>query len=282
VLWALILDTQAAAWTLTVRYVWGTVSRRVDELRAERALRAATLVCLGLALAMLVLLPVAELSVFDGRFLGIFPISLEHLPRPNEFPLAHYKLKIRVIQALGAIVALLAIAGTLLTALAFNRLQPASPPHRWELERFLALRKDLGALLDVAAILIGLATLATGVLRVAVLATNREPYFTTHPGRTFEFAPGYVLAYGLFFTALLAFAFAPGFLTMRAAAARLRERAHPLPAPAAPEFAEVVTRRKALDEVLQTNLWASATLKGVAAVLTPLASSLVALLLPTG
>jgi hypothetical protein len=217
---------------------------------------------------------------FRRKYLGIVTVAPDQILLPSEFPLAHHRLKMNVITSIGVLLALLAIIGMFATALAFNRLQPSRPPSRGDLRRFLALRRELDALPAITELLIGMATLAAKGLRGAVLAANNQPYFKQHPNEHLEYAPDYVLAYGLFFSALLAFAFAPSFLTMRAAGARLRERDLPLPAPADLEFADMVARRNALDDVLQTSLTATSTSKAAVAILTPLAGSLVSLVLP--
>lgn len=174
-----------------------------------------------------------------------------------------------MVVAIGLVIGFAAIAGTWATAMLLNRLRPENPPTREDLERFLALRRDLTSLLAVAGALIGLATLATGALRLAVLATDR-----------LQFASEYVVAYGLFFTGLLAIGFAPAFLAMRGAGARLRDSAHPLTAPNDADFTEVIAKRAALDVILETNLSASATFKAGVAILTPLAGSMLGLVLP--
>lgn len=274
VLWLLILCGQASFWALAFGYVVGTVIRRAKDLRATRLLTAGRVLPLVGALLVLVILPALVVSSPAGT-------PLSHIPAKGEFPLADNEAKITPIVVVGLAIGFLAIVGMWAATIALNRLQPSGRPSAALLGRFLALRREVGALLSVAGTLVGLATLSSGALRLAVLAANKEPYFAGGPGRELEFASGYVLAYGLFFTGLLAIAFAPSFLAMRAAGDRLRDAAHPLVAPNHPKFAEVVAERNGLDAVLQTNLSAGATFKAGAAILTPLAGSLVALVLPT-
>jgi hypothetical protein len=147
-------------------------------------------------------------------------------------------------------------------------------------------------------VVIGLGTLASGLLREAVLATNEialEKRPETQPSisikddpttalteayRTaLEFDPKYVALYGLFFTLLLALAFAPSYLALRSAARELREHTLPLPPPTANDFDEVRQKRQTLDELLQTNLTAFGSFKAGIAILSPLAGSLTALIL---
>jgi hypothetical protein len=131
-----------------------------------------------------------------------------------------------------------------------------------EVRRFVALRSELMEMLAVAGVLIGFATLTTGALRGAVLASNDAPAYRqeavvclaervkrnelgesgtqpavrdrfddlihTYPGcRPLTFGPAYVLAYGLVFSGVLGIAFAPCFLSMREAGTRLRDATYP-------------------------------------------------------
>lgn len=187
---------------------------------------------------------------------------------PDQFPLKNHEFKVTVIVAIGAVIGFAAMAGMWAVAMLLDRLRPTSRPTPEDLERFLALRRDLVSLLAIAGTVIGVATLAAGALRLAIIAAG------------LEYAAEYVLAYGLFFTGLLAIAFTPAFLAMRRAGASLRDNAYPLPAPNDDNFADVIARRAALDAVLETNLSASATFKAGVAILTPLAGSLLSLVLP--
>ena len=128
-------------------------------------------------------------------------------------------------------------------------------------ETFLSLQRDLNTMLAIAGGIIGLATLATGALRNAVLAVH------------LRFDAYYLLLYGLYFTGVLAVAFAPSYLAMRNTGARLRDRSFSLPDPNDSSCFDVLTKRKSFDDLIQLNLWASATFKAGVAILAPLASA---------
>jgi hypothetical protein len=173
----------------------------------------------------------------------------------------------------------------------------------------VALRTELTTLLAITALLIGLATLASGALREAVLAENRLPAYRpvaisciaeqtgvsegtvraefgkfsdSYPEcLKWQFDRRYVLAYGLLFSAVLALAFAPAFVVMRRAGDGLRDDSYPLLEPTDGAFFEVVEKRRAFDTLLQTNLSSTVAFKAGAAILTPLAASLVSTLVPT-
>ena len=279
-IWWLIVCGQVAAWTLVGGFVGVTVVRRIGALRREGALKRGTVGSVAFALIVLVTVAMAQTTYLHGSFLLLVSFPSDQLPLPNPFPLAGHDLKINVIFAIGIFIALSAVAGLTATTTGFNRIAPGAPLDRVDLVRFLELRDELAALVASAGLLVGMATIATGGLRVAVLAANDQPWFQAHPAEQMQYAPEYVLATGLFFTGLLAIALAPSFVAMRAAGARLREAAHPLPAPTDPTFGDVVASRKVLDGVLQTKLSASATFKVAAAILTPLAGSLLAIVLP--
>ena len=200
------------------------------------------------------------------------------IPDSDQWPLVNHGLKLGVIVDIGLILALLGMAGMLATAIGFNALQPSRPPDREDLQAFLTLRNELTFLLTVAAVLVGLAAVATGLLRVALLAVADVPIFFEDK---LKYEPEYVVAYGVFFSALLGLVFAVSFTAMRAAGGRLRECTHPLPGPADPDFGEVLARRAVLDDVLQTRLSAFSALKAGGAILTPLLGSLASFLLST-
>jgi hypothetical protein len=84
---------------------------------------------------------------------------------------------------------------------------------------------------------------------------------------------------GLLFSGLLAIACPPSFLSMRKAGGRLREATYPLPQAHDPAFFEAVENRRKLNDLLQTNLSATATFKAGVAIFTPLAASLTSTLL---
>jgi hypothetical protein len=162
----------------------------------------------GLALSALVLMAPAVL-VASPSLRQRLGLHLEKVPPP--WPLAHHSLKVAPVIAVALLVALVAFIGIWLVGVALQQLPKENPPAATDVEHFVSLRNDLNMLLAIAAGIIGLATLATGALRNAVLALNAKP--------TFDFAAQYVLVYGLFFTGLLAIAFAPSYLALRAAGA---------------------------------------------------------------
>jgi hypothetical protein len=205
-------------------------------------------------------------------------ILAEKLARyPTSFPLSHYELKVGVVVGLVLAMGLLSVFGIWIAGLRADRLFRGDVDTGRELADLLHLRRTLTMLLGCVATGIGLATLATGALRQAVLAMNG----LLAPGATpLAFDQQYVLLYGLVFTGLLAVAYTPSFLALREAGARLRESTLPLLPPGDPAFGERVDARKRLDDFLELSVSATASFRATVAILTPLASALVGLLLP--
>jgi hypothetical protein len=69
------------------------------------------------------------------------------------------------------------------------------------------------------------------------------------------------------------------FFAVRRAGARLRNKAYPMVAPGNAKFFDRLEERRRLDEFLQTNLSANANFKAGVAIFTPLAGSVVSLVL---
>ena len=289
VLWLVLLSGQAATWVGAAPFVAATIRRRRRDLLDRGALDNATLLLIAAAVTTLLLF--VALAILAGP-VGIYEsVASAHVPTGDEWPLTHHQQKMFVLVTLGVTIGLAAVAAMWLTSVGFLELARDVRPRAAVVERFIALRTEMTALLAVAGALIGLATLASGALREAVLATNDEPEYTTSclsskdelgnaPKCTLEFDAQYVVAYGLLFTGVLALAFVPSFFAMRRAGERLRDRAFPLPRPTSPRFEETVSRRASLDALLETNLSATASFKAGVAIVSPLVASVISTALP--
>lgn len=285
VLWMLLLCAQAAVWVLAVGYIFNVVRSRRREVKSSECYEPVTTVLIvTVAVALLALAVV--FGLLTRLHLGPIRSDLRHLSFSADFPLANGGWRLQPLVSFAFFVGVLAVVGMSFTAVRFDQLKREGGPadHLPDLTSFISLRDDALVLLAMVGAIVGLGTLSTGALREAVLATNGEPVLVelikADPGAALKFAPEYVLAYGLYFSGLLALAFAPCFIAMRNTGAWLRDRAYPLTAPTDTTFADIVAKRKALDVLLQTNLSASGTFKAGVAILTPLAASLVTLVLP--
>jgi hypothetical protein len=311
-LWLLLLCAQAVVWVLGFFMAGAIVRGRFRALHAAGAISAR--LAAQIVAAAVVLLALAAISVSNvGHRIGIpKEIARSGLGDPRS-PLTHQSVKLPPVVVVGVLVGLLAIGGMWLVSLAFERLGTKAPLRAGSINRFVDLRNELNTLLAIAGAIVGLGALATGALREAVLAANDEPYYRDRAVacltgyvdappvkrreevlRNFDdlskahpecielvFAREYVLEYGLFFTGLLAIAYAPSFLAVRRAGVRVRDKAYPMLAPGDAKFFDRLEERRRLDEFLQTNLSANANFKAGVAILTPLAGSVVSLLLPT-
>ena len=290
--WLLVLGGQAAVWLVALPYVAATVWRRGRGLRADGALDVLAL--LSVALTALLLLGISVWFTVGAPEEG--EAKLRGVPAGDAWPLPNHGDRVRPLVLFAMLVVIAAVVGIWLAGAALREI--ARRPSVDDVPRFVQLRSEINMLLAIAGVVIGLGTLASGLLREAVLATNEialEAKPATQPSvpvkddpataqteayRTaLEFDPKYVALYGLFFTLLLALAFAPSYLALRSAARELREGTLPLPPPTASDFDEVRQKRETLDELLQTNLSAFGSFKAGIAILSPLAGSLMALVL---
>jgi hypothetical protein len=292
VVWVLVLTGQAAVWVGAGAFVAWTLRHRLRQLDESGLLAARGHAAVGSATIALFLVPLVLLFGPRVGWLGVKP---GHLLSGRQWPLSHYEAKVTPLVLIALVIGLLAVHGMWLTAIAVTKL-PRNDHTGRAVERFLELRTELTALLAVAGVLIGLATLSSGAVRQAVLAANREGVGLVDgraavcalPGTRstsqanscppLEFDRLYVISYGLLFSGLLAIAFGPSFVALQRAGNRLREQL-PLPDPTDATFFEIVDKRSKLDGLLQTNLSGTATFKAAVAIVTPLAASLTSTLL---
>ena len=151
------------------------------------------------------------------------------------------------------------------------------------LERYRELQGKLQLLIGVLGATLGLVILAVGAERNAVDAYGKR---LCGPGGSCDthFPSEYVLVYGFYFTALLAFAYAPVQLALVTLGRRMREAAAPtadLLKPGA-DVAAWQGKRAALDEILDLKTGTASSFRAALAVLTPLIGSLTGLLFGTG
>jgi hypothetical protein len=313
-MWLLVLGAQAAIWIGSLAFLVVTLRRRGRDLRRRGALPMTTIAALGAPIVAILLL--AALLNF-GPSPGIYKdIRSPSFPTDTGWPLSNHQLKVQPIVGAGIVIGMVAIVGVWLTTVAFADLGRHAAARASVVRRFIALRAELTTLLAVAGVLVGLGTLSTGALREAILAVGDEPVYRDRATRCLEgqlegagetavevrhsvrtefeellqaypecaqiaFEREYVLAYGLLFSALLAIAFAPSFIAMRRAGARLRDLSFPLPHPHDSSFFDVVEHRNSFEALLQTSLSATATFKAAAAILTPLVASIVSTYVPS-
>jgi hypothetical protein len=243
----------------------------VREIRAQSERAAAAL---GLTLVF----------VLVGLF---FFISTRVTPG---YPLPHHQAKFILIMGLGlvtctpAILTIWRVQGTLEKQ--FNGARPRDPEGCIELLRvldraqpgqegnpiagFLRLRELVHRSLLLIGVLIGGAILGAGALRNAV-----NTFYG--PG---TFPIEYVLLYGIFFTLLLTAVYLPTYNRLQLAGRWLVEHYAGLCEPDTSEWDTHFAKRTQLVQLLQLELSLTGSLQAGAAILAPLATSLLGVVLP--
>jgi hypothetical protein len=94
-----------------------------------------------------------------------------------------------------------------------------------------------------------------------------------------KFPPEVVWAYGGYFTVILALAYIPTYLHLQSVGKNLRDDTFPLLTPAHKSFKDRQERREEVDELLELQTGPLGNMKTNVAILAPLASSLVSVLL---
>lgn len=152
-------------------------------------------------------------------------------------------------------------------------LSPTISTAEWErrTEMLLEARAALDSLLACTATIIGAAIISTGVLRNATIPWEQA----RNPARTAEaiFPEEQVLAYGIFYSAVLALLYLPVYERLTRAARKLRDRRAPLIWPPREQWKERADERALLDRMLKLDQSAITGFRLAAGVLAPLASS---------
>jgi hypothetical protein len=184
-----------------------------------------------------------------------------------ESPLPGHFGKATIVTWLGTAVALWAVAGMVRVGRAAWLLR-GERAEAEELEAYLRLRDALRQFLFAAGAVVGGAVLVSGALQIAADGYEEQTRQTEA-----------VLLYGLLLSTLLAAAYAPPFGALRAAGERVLDRLEPPPAEVEPDWPLGSTRRRALRAYLELDAGLLQNLRVGIAVLAPLASGLVTLLL---
>jgi hypothetical protein len=248
-LWMILLALQPAFWAAVTGYAWTMARHYLPRRRQELKRIAASVTVIGV------------LSIglsFAARLAGM----------SFNAPLWGAAWKIQALTAAGGfLVGLPSLLG-ILGVQAFAARNLGASIQDSDIEGFVELRDDLNRFLALLGATIGLAVLATGALRNAVLAFN--------PG-----APPpaeIVLAYGGFLTLLVAFAYAPANHTLIRLGLRIRDVLLPeRPPPKDPGFGEWYMTRKNLTELLQLEIGTFQRLQTGILILSPLLSAALSL-----
>jgi hypothetical protein len=142
------------------------------------------------------------------------------------------------------------------------------PTGRQVFTAVVAKRAFLQQLLLAAGLIIGAATLATGALRLAVLAARPDA----------DFPPAYPLLYGSLFTTVLAFVYVPAYLSVQRLGTSLVDACWPVPRTKPDK--DWHDNRQSASTALGLTVSVKDSFQAGAAILAPLATSLVTVLLP--
>jgi hypothetical protein len=277
-IWMSLVAAQIAFWFVAVPQYVRTVSDHRDDGRGSWPQIAVTLALLVMLMAI------------PAYFMAVLTDTLYEL---EGFVGLNWKRGI--IGAGGALFGLLGATGMLLVKAAALRVfdsagdvagsqsdstpdSPADPPpgpspYAPVIRRYLALRGELQRLLVLLGTGVGLGTLSTGALRNAAVAAK--------PGSESLYRPELVLLLGIFLSATTALIYVPVYLKLAQVGGQIRDRMIP---PDPPDIGELVgwqERRKAAGELLQLQASPLESLQAGFVILAPLASSILAVLVPS-
>jgi MFS family permease len=250
-LWMILLALQPAFWAAVTSYAWKMARHYLPRRRQDLERIAASA---AVIFVLVIGQPVAY-RLAEGRV----------------NPLWGWSWKLPALTAAGFfLVGLPSLLG-ILGVQAFAARNLGASIQDFDIERFVELRDDLNRFLALLGATIGLAVLATGALRNAVLASNPG----AHPPAEI------ILEYGGFLTLLLAFAYAPANYTLIRLGLRIRDVLLPeRPPPKDPGFGEWYATRKNLTELLQVEIGTFQRLQTGVLILSPLLSAALSLAIP--
>lgn len=248
--WAFLICVQTAFFAVVAAPVWISLRRLKDYFIGNR--------------------PEIVLSSLLFMLLFVVPFMI---PRFLELgwrsPLAHHGLKIMVLAGFGFVIAFSVVVGIWLVHTALRTLLADSGSDEKQVASYLGLREQLLRFLTILGTMVGLVTLATGGLRNALLAMGTSAK---------DFPSELVLVYGLYFTALLAVTYAPTYVTLTSVGRRLRDKLCEFPSPESGSWADWHSNRKSVEEMLKLQVGAKENYQSVAAILAPLAGSVLSIL----
>jgi hypothetical protein len=185
-------------------------------------------------------------------------------------PLPAHRWKLFGLEALGTTIALIGVAHLALVRAALQN--QATRGTLADFARYLELRSLLQRVLAIEGAILGAAVLAAGALRNAVIA------YTHHQA---SYPREYVFIVGIYFTLVLAMLYAPVYRKLLEVGRANLDAACPPVEPASPEWLAAHDKREKLNQHLQLEVTTSASFRAGIAILAPLGSALVALLLGT-
>jgi hypothetical protein len=261
-LWLLLIATQVALWAALL----ARIRDRVEGLRAgsEGSRRRSQ----AYALALIAPVTLWQLAAF---------VSLH-----RTWPFPGQSVKISLVTALALGVASVAAVGVarIYTIAEKAEARAGDGALAERIDGYLALRHALDRLLGAMAAIVAAGVLATGALRNAVLSWETTRDHPRPPGEVFP--QEQVLLFGLFFTGLLALLAIPAYDRLHTLGEKLRERHVEQAVPDANDWKGRAEERATVDRLLRLEGAGLGGFRAGAAILAPLATSLVSTALGGG
>jgi hypothetical protein len=254
VLWSALMCTQTGLWALALAWLYPTMRKLPWEYGRENRGEV-------VGSSVVILAIIVALAVW----------GMVHPMWPNYFE--GHAIKLGVLTILGGLVGIVAASGVWFVHGGLKLLARQDLGSDESLKTFLSLQGAAGRFLGVLGAIIGLLVLSTGAQRRAVLSYSDQMNLHTQYG--FEL----VLVYGFLFTILVAAVYLPTYLTLTDVGNRIRDAVFPPVPVGRPEWMDRMVQREKLGQVLGLEQGPVGRLKASVAILTPLLSSLVGLLL---
>jgi hypothetical protein len=251
-LWLFLIAAQTALWAIA--------AASLTTVQIRRSLEGAWPDARGAVVAYVV---AAAVPLY-----GFVAFASLHTHTSDPLPDHHWKLF--GLETLGTTIALIGVAEFALIKACLQ--DEAARGTAADIARYVDLRSLLQRVLTIEGAILGAAVLAAGALRNAVIAYAHQE--SAYPRE-------YVFIVGAFFTLILALLYAPVYAKLLQVGRANLDAACPLVDPASPEWLAAYEKREKLGQYLQLEVTASAGFKAGVAILAPLTSALVALLLGT-
>ena len=198
-------------------------------------------------------------------------IPLYVVPFSISFPLAYHKIKMLLLSTIGFITTgSPAVIGIFLIHVALKSTFANLKPTQKHISQYHLFQKHLQLFVSTLGIVVGLLTLATGALRKTLISFGTSPK---------DFPSSIVLAYGLYFTMLIALIYFPVYNSLLKAGRQLCDIFFPMPLPDSKSWAETYSNRKKLEEFLQLQKSTPQRFQSSIAIAAPLISGIASVLL---
>ncbi|MFQ6026950.1 MAG: hypothetical protein ACE5Q6_05470 [Dehalococcoidia bacterium] len=224
-----------------------------------------------------VMIALIVVPIFVPRFVPVFVPDWISQWHSFDYPLAHYVWKLRIITLLGSFL----VAGPAATGIwlvyegvkANEKLITSEERQRSlaDVEKYVEYGAHLNVFLLILGLAVGMLMLTTGALRYALIATafaNEE-----------NFPAALVLVYGAYFTLIVALVYIPTRVSLIEAGRKACDDLLPYVSPTNRLWAQRITDRRHLEELLQVGASAVQSFQAGLAILAPLLSGLVPILL---